>query len=233
MSSRIYSILLAAAVAFPAICHDIKPVESPVSTYVELLKNNGYEAISYDITALRDTTYSFKFLVREYEGDKLVSDGSEGYIYLLKNRTMLSSFSPEFQAEIKAEDMADAASGIYSLAERIDIGLLPPTDSIRQVAIMLPSQGAVFKQLKLKEQHSPDGKQSTNGYLPRPFKHQTFKTDEFIPLMLVGSFWWDPEFEVFRFCGDNVIEPDLSSGIIKNIPHYYVIGMVATQQKDK
>ena len=51
--------------------------------------------------------------------------------------------------------------------------------------------------------------------------------------MLVGSFWWDPEFEVFRFCGDNVIEPDLSSGIIKNTPHYYVIGMVATKQKDK
>lgn len=94
---------------------------------------------------------------------------------------------------MKAGEMADADKGIYSLAERIDIGLFPP----------------------------------------RPFKLQPFKEGEFIPLMLVGSIWWDSEFNLFRFCGESVIDPDLSSDIVKFIPHYYVIGVEATKQQDK
>ncbi|MBO4944115.1 MAG: DUF5041 domain-containing protein, partial [Muribaculaceae bacterium] len=131
------------------------------------------------------------------------------------------------------EDMADADKGIYSLGERIDIGLLPPTDSIRRISIMVPSQGTVFKQIKLREQHSPDGKQSATNYIGRTFKTQEIKEGEFTPLVLIGSFWWDPKFNIFRFCGEIEIEPDLSSKIVKNIPHYYVIGVVATKQQDK
>lgn len=116
---------MAAALAFPAICNTIKPVEPPESAYVELLKNNGYDVVSYDISALRDSTYSLKFIVREYQDGKLVNDGKDDFFYMLRNRTMLSAFLPEDQAKVKAEEMADADKGIYSLAERIDIGLFP------------------------------------------------------------------------------------------------------------
>lgn len=232
MWNRILSSLVVAAAAFPVGAQTIKPVEAPVSTYIELLKDNGYDAYSFDISALRDTTYNLEFKVREYEGDKLVG-ADNGYPFVLQNRKMASVFPPESRAKIKPEEMADADKGIYSLGERIDIGLLPPTDSIRRISIMVPSQGTIFRQIKLREQHSPDGKQSATTYIGRTFKTQEIKEGEFTPLVLVGSFWWDPQYNIFRFCGEVEIEPDLSSRIVRNIPHYYVIGVVATKQQDK
>lgn len=232
MWNRILSSLVVAAAAFPVGAQTIKPVEAPVSTYIELLKDNGYDAYSFDISALRDTTYNLEFKVREYEGDKLVG-ADNGYPFVLQNRKMASVFPPESRAKIKPEEMADADKGIYSLGERIDIGLLPPTDSIRRISIMVPSQGTIFRQIKLREQHSPDGKQSATTYIGRTFKTQEIKEGEFTPLVLVGSFWWDPQYNIFRFCGEVEIEPDLSSRIVRNTPHYYVIGVVATKQQDK
>ena len=232
MWNRILSSLVVAAAALPVGAQTIKPVEAPVSTYIELLKDNGYDAYSFDISALRDTTYNLEFKVLEYEGDKIVGD-DDGYSYILQNRTMVSAFLPENRANIKPEEMADADKGIYSLGERIDIGLFPATDSIRRISIMVPSQGTISKQIKLGEQHSPDGKQSATTYIGRTFKTQEIKEGEFTPLVLVGSFWWDPKYNIFRFCGEVEIEPDLSSKIVRNIPHYYVIGVVATKQQDK
>ncbi|MBR4729229.1 MAG: DUF5041 domain-containing protein, partial [Prevotella sp.] len=29
-----------------------------------------------------------------------------------------------------------------------------------------------------------------------------------------------------RFCGENTIKPDLSSDILKYVPHYYIIGVI-------
>ncbi|MCL2502285.1 MAG: DUF5041 domain-containing protein, partial [Bacteroidales bacterium] len=62
-------------------------------------------------------------------------------------------------------------------------------------------------------------------YNTRPFKISEFKEDEFIPLILLGSSWYDERYNVFRFCGEKQIEPDMSSEILKDVPHYYVIGV--------
>jgi hypothetical protein len=53
-----------------------------------------------------------------------------------------------------------------------------------------------------------------------------------IPLVLLGSAWWDTKFKVFRFCGENEINPDMSEKFISEIPHFYVIG-VEVQKKNK
>ena len=45
------------------------------------------------------------------------------------------------------------------------------------------------------------------------------------PLVLFGSYWYEQETGVSRFCGEKVINPDLSSDIIKSIPHFYVLGI--------
>ena len=34
--------------------------------------------------------------------------------------------------------------------------------------------------------------------------------------------WFDAEHNLFRFCGENEIAPDLSGEIVGNIPHFYV-----------
>ena len=67
---------------------------------------------------------------------------------------------------------------------------------------------------------------STYMYESRPFELPlNVETGQFIPLVLYGSYWYDADSEVDRFCGENFISPDLSSDIIKFIPHFYVIGI--------
>ncbi|MBO7129958.1 MAG: DUF5041 domain-containing protein [Prevotella sp.] len=39
------------------------------------------------------------------------------------------------------------------------------------------------------------------------------------------SYWYEPETGVSRFCGESVIKPDLSSDIVKSIPHFFVLGL--------
>ena len=53
-----------------------------------------------------------------------------------------------------------------------------------------------------------------------------FKENEFIPLILLGSGWFDERFNIFRFCGESEIEPDMSSEILKEVPHHYVLGVI-------
>ena len=49
---------------------------------------------------------------------------------------------------------------------------------------------------------------------------------KFTPLILYGSAWFDSDTGVFRFCGDVEISPDMHEDIIKNIPEFYVIGVI-------
>ena len=53
----------------------------------------------------------------------------------------------------------------------------------------------------------------------------TWEKGKFIPLVLYGSYWYEPEISVSRFCGESVIKPDLSSDIVKSIPHFFVLGI--------
>lgn len=63
-------------------------------------------------------------------------------------------------------------------------------------------------------------------YESRPFELVApVETGKVIPLVLFGSYWYEQETGVSRFCGEKVINPDLSSDIIKSIPHFYVLGI--------
>ena len=64
-------------------------------------------------------------------------------------------------------------------------------------------------------------------YGTRPFELvPPFKVGDFIPLVLYGSYWYDADFNVTRFCGENFVKSDLTSEhLLKDSPHYYVIGI--------
>ena len=44
--------------------------------------------------------------------------------------------------------------------------------------------------------------------------------------------WFNAEHNLFRFCGENEIAPDLSGEIVCNIPHFYVIGIEFTPKQE-
>lgn len=231
---RILSIAAFALAAWSTLsAQALKPVKPDFDAYVSLLQADGYEVQSYDLSALSDSTYSFMLIVREYENGEMIHDGYERFIYPLRNRTMLSLFSEEDQKTVKPEDMADAARGIFALGTRLNLGLSPLNDSTLRVSMEIPEIGAAYQQISLRPQVHPKTGTIQHNYSNRPFTAPVFHSDTFIPLMLVGSAWYDPHIEMFRFCGESEIAPDLSSEILSHVPHFYVIGVETKKEQEK
>lgn len=231
---RILSIAAFALAAWSTLSSQaLKPVKPDFDAYVSLLQADGYDVQSYDLSALSDSTYSFMLIVREYENGKMIHDGYERFIYPLRNRNMLSRFSEEDQKTVKPEDMADAARGIYSLGTRLNLGLSPLNDSTLRVSMEIPEIGAAYQQISLRPQAHPKTGTIQHNYSNRPFTAPVFQSGTFIPLMFVGAAWYDPQIEMFRFCGENEITPDLSQEIVSHVPHFYVIGVETKKRTRK
>lgn len=215
----------------------LNPCEPDIDAYISLLNAEGYEVVSYDIRPLVDESYNIRVVIQEYKGDSLINDGS-GYPFNLRNRTMLSAFSEENIASIRKEEMYDADKGIYSAGERINIGFLPARPGRKggkeiTMLCQIPGMGTVSLPLKLRPQRQPGADNESDdlySYHVRPFKASEIVTDKFIPLALLGSAWLDPQFNIFRFCGESEIDPDYSSTILKYIPHYYIIGVIISKR---
>lgn len=231
---RILSIAAFALAAWSTLsAQALKPVKPDFDAYVSLLQADGYDVQSYDLSALSDSTYSFMLIIREYENGKMIHDGYERFIYPLRNRNMLSRFSEEDQKTVKPEDMADAARGIYSLGSRLNLGLSPLNDSTLRVSMEIPEIGAAYQQISLRPQAHPKTGTIQHNYSNRPFTAPVFQSGTFIPLMFVGAAWYDPQIEMFRFCGENEITPDLSQEIVSLVPHFYVIGVETKKEHEK
>lgn len=231
---RILSIAAFALAAWSTLsAQALKPVKPDFDAYVSLLQADGYEVQSYDLSALSDSTYSFMLIIREYENGKMIHDGYERFIYPLRSRTMLSLFSEEDQKKVKPEEMADASRGIFALGTRLNLGLSPLNDSTLRVSMEIPEIGSAYQQISLRPQVHPKTGTIQHNYNNRPFTAPVFHSDTFIPLMLVGSAWYDPHIEMFRFCGESEIAPDLSSEILSHVPHFYVIGVETKKEQEK
>lgn len=231
---RILSIATLILAAWSALsAQALKPVKPNFDAYVSLLQGIGYDVQSYDLSALSDSTYSVQLIIREYENGKMIHDGHERFLYALRNRMMLNRFSEEDQKTVKPEDMADAARGIFALGTRLNLGITPLNDSTLRVSMEIPEIGASYQQLSLRPQKHPKTGTVQHNYNNRPFTAPVFQSGTFIPLMFVGAAWYDPQIEMFRFCGDKEIAPDLSSEIVSHVPHFYVIGVETKKEHEK
>lgn len=187
-----------------------------------LLRLGGYENYSFDLTPLLSRDYMLHIIVKEYENGQLVGTNILG---ARNNKTHISEFSIEDQKNILEQGHAvDPENDIFTQTDRISIRLLPVQgDSVRFCFIDINNMGSLGRPFGLKKV-SGNGMEICN-YETRPFEKYEFKSLEFCPLLLLGSFWFDERFNIFRFCGENEISRDLNSEILKHIPHYYIIGI--------
>ena len=87
----------------------------------------------------------------------------------------------------------------------------------------LPSETS---SLKLKQIYWESEDKYIYSYISKPFELTTpLEKETFIPLVCYCSFWYDAEDKLTRCCGEDIIKPDLSSDILKYVPHYYVLGI--------
>lgn len=211
---------------------EIRPVSSTFQDYLPLFQDAGFRAFSFDISSLQDSTYRFEFIIKEYEHGEIVEEKAlSRNVLTSQNRMMLSMFSPEDQKAILESGRAyDAAKGIYKVSKRFTIGFHPTTtDSLVKMIIDLNPMMTLSRKLPLKPLDAP-GHEGEYQYDMRSFKVHAFKPGEFIPLVLIGSFWWDERFKIIRSCGESELPADMRSDMFKRMPHYYVIGVALRRE---
>lgn len=210
--------------AVSALSQSIKTKKEVIEDYLPLLQASGYKAYSFDISEFLNDTYEITLKFNEYVDSLGLVDTFGMPVH---NRKMLSAFSEETQQRILKEGRAaDPEKGIYSQSDKIMIGFFPTnTDSLYTLYLEVKDRQVIKWPLKLKGLVIPSNNQLEYHYTSRPFKMDKFEEGKFIPLVLFGSFWIDKEYGALRFCGDNEMDPDMSTVQIEYSPHYFVIGV--------
>ena len=186
---------LLALVALAGQAQEIKANEPTLGDYMQLLKAKGYIAYSFDMKDFKDR-----------------------------------SVEPVIMEYTKGEEARDVLGFSFSfpIGEKLVIGFAPSSNDSTYVYSYQSGGGGGFNAtLKLQPVFAPEmpTKQAYR-YESRPFELVSpVETGKLIPLVLFGSYWYEQETGVSRFCGDKQIKPDLSSDIIKDIPHFYVLGI--------
>ena len=186
---------LLALVALAGQAQEIRANEPTLGDYMQLLKAKGYITYSFDMKDFKGKQY--EPVIKEYAKGQEAKD------------VLGFSFS-------------------FPIGEKLVIGFAPSgNDSTYVYSFQSVGGGGFNATLKLKPVFAPEmpTKQAYR-YESRPFEFVApVETGKLIPLVLFGSYWYEQETGVSRFCGDKQIKPDLSSDIIKDIPHFYVLGI--------
>lgn len=223
--------LLTAALCCRAQAQEIRPREAGFEDYRVLLEAAGYEAFSFDLRDFLAGRYDVSFRIEEYVDGKRV-EGGDVVGHMGVNKLLLTDFPEEQRGDVRPEDMADPEAGVLRQAESLTIGFYPSEeDSTANVSISLAGMGRMGWPLSLKPVVTPD--RTFYNYGARQFRIDGFEPGRFIPLVFYGSFWYDERANLVRFCGEREIAPDLSSEIVANVPHFYVIGVVLTEKQEK
>jgi hypothetical protein len=104
--------------------------------------------------------------------------------------------------------------------DKLIIGFLPSeTDSLAQYCFSWENTLSYHSLLKLKQIYWESENKYVYSYRSDPFEPTSpLEKETFIPLVYYSSFWYDAEDKVTRCCGS-------ISDIIKQSPHYYIMGI--------
>ena len=194
---RTIIIAMLALVTMAGQAQEIKMNEPSLNDYIPMLNAKGYQAYSFDVCAIKGRNVTFN--VREFVNGKEVEDSPR----LL--------FPYYFQAN----------------GDKLVYGFLPSeNDSTALCYFNWENTLRSAVSLKLRQIFWESENKYVYSYVSRPFElTMTLEKDTFIPLVCYCSFWYDAEDKITRCCGENFIKPDLSSDILKYVPHYYVLGI--------
>ncbi len=200
-----------------------RPVE--LDDMISLLSASGYELFSFDIKEMLNERYTIEFIKKEFLGGKEINSTD---LMSIQNKRLLTDFPESYRQElIDNGEIIDPKTQAVKHAEKIVLGFYPSgNDSTKCVQLQVPgffTMGRIT--FKLRGLPTKDSDKPMFFYHTRPFELNKLKEGEFTPLILLGSGWYDEQYDVFRFCGESEIDPDMSSEILKNIPHHYVVGV--------
>ena len=222
---KIFIISCMVVLSCAAFGQQIKNKNVELDDLLTLLQASGYELFNFDITEMLNEQYNIEITSKEYVkgGEEITSKNFAS----TSNKRLMTDF-PESQWQKIIDDgrIIDTETKAIAHAEKIAIGLYPSgNDTTVRLQINIPNFTGMGTSYNLRGLPVKDSDKKFYRYYTRPFKIEAFKEDAFIPLILYGSMWYDERFGVFRFCGEKEIDPDMSSEILKDVPHYYVLGV--------
>ena len=211
-------------ISFSAFGQQIKNKNVELDDLITLLGASGYELFNYDISEMLNERYDIFIIKKEYVAGNEI-ESSE--LTMAKNKTLLTDIPESARQGFIDAGLVDPVTQAISEAEKISFGFYPSgNDSTKLLSIDIPKVMRINKvQFKFRGITEKETNRIVYFYHTRPFKIKEFKENEFIPLILLGSGWLDERFNIFRFCGEREIEPDMSSEILKDVPHHYIIGL--------
>ena len=165
--------MIFALVTMAGQAQEIKNIETTINDYIPMLNAKGYQAYSFDVSAIKGRNITFN--VREFVNEKEVEDSPR----LL--------FPYYFEAR----------------GDKLVYGFLPSdNDSIALCYFNWENTLRSACSLKLRRLYWESENKYVYSYRPDPFEPTLpLEKDTFIPLMYYSSFWYDAEDKVTRCCG--------------------------------
>jgi hypothetical protein len=226
----LFILLLAAARSAPAQeAPAVKPVDNTDEEAFALLDMLGARGFRFDLSAFTAAgEYAFAPYLEEYAAGEEQEDSGIRFGAQPNWRPVFpdDAFdSPGEREEWLADKTLSADGKKYLTFESIGLFIVPRNDSTSRMGFSFyGAMSGGFPPLKLRPLDNRDPAEYM--YDVRPFKiSPTAEKRQRVPLLLYGSFWWDEKYGVHRFCGESEFEPDLSNETLKQVPHYYVIGV--------
>jgi len=217
--------LVILVLSYTAFGQQIKSKNVELDDMISVLGAAGYEFFIYDISEILNERYDIVIVKKEFSAGKEIESSN---LTMVPNKRLLVDF-PEssWQKLIDEGRIIDPKTQAIAHAEKISFGFYPSgNDTTKRMQLHVPDfitmPRLTFGLRGLVNKYSD---KLYYAYFARPFKMSTFKENEFIPLILLGSVWFDERSNLFRFCGEVEIDPDMSSEILKNVPHHYVVGI--------
>lgn len=194
----VLSVVFCNAQTFPT---SIKP--STAEDYVVLLQKSGYMSFSADVSVLLNEKEVFWIepVVQHYKNGKLQEN--------------------VFDFGVKFSNRDSKTK-----CESVRVGFAPDTNKmLRYLNFFVTETGSISLPLIFEEQKDLETGEVSNTYGYRQFSVDSIALDTFIPVAMCGTYWYDKDTGGFRFCGEDILNPDMSDNILKLIPDYYIIGM--------
>ena len=173
MNKKTIITLLLTLVAVMGQAQEIKKIETTFNDYIPMLNAKGYQAYSFDVSALKGKNVSVN--VREFVDGKEV-EGSPRRLFPYSFETR---------------------------GDKLVMGFLPSeTDSLALTFFNWENTIQATWSLKLRQLYWESENKYIYSYRSDPSEPTSpLEKETFIPLVYYSSFWYDAEYKVTRCCG--------------------------------
>ena len=191
--------ILLVSIAMKGQKKSVKSAEAKPKDAVEQKKPQDDNVLTYDISSLQDSASLIILVIREYNQLGMVNEMKGQRLKMAK--TLSIGFSPRLSVQ---------------------------SDSMVTVSVHPEHQNGLARDLVLKS--VPNAPETFYLYEKVPIRVSALRPNTFIPLALYGSFWWDSKYKKCRFCEEKELTEEniMKSDYFKHSPHYYIVGVVFT-----